>query len=53
MFGILNGFSLLITDFIFLILWFLIYSSTEVVLLLNRLIKNSEQLDLEIDKREK
>ena len=39
-------------DFSFLLLWFGIYSSTKVLLLLNRLIKNSEYLDLEIDKRE-
>ena len=35
------------------LLWFGIYSSTEVLLLLNKLIKKFDDLDLEIDKREK
>ena len=39
---ILFGIFLIIIDFSFLLLWFGIYSSTEVLILLNKLIKNSE-----------
>ena len=40
-------------DSFFLLLWFGIYRGTEVLLLLNDSIKNSEQLDKEINKRAK
>jgi hypothetical protein len=36
------SFFLIIIDFSFLLIWVGIYSSTKVLLLLNRLIKNSE-----------
>ena len=45
--------SHILIDLNFLLIWFGIYSSTKVLLLLNTIIKNSESLDLEIDQRDK
>ncbi len=39
--NIIYAFAIILIDFNFLLLWFGIYSSTEVCLLLNKLMKNS------------
>ena len=49
--SILEGITFILTDSDFLLMWYGIFKSTQVLLLLNKQINNSEQLDSEIDKR--